>query len=78
MDVIEIAKQRRANLARELSKLDEFIRMGEELTRSAKPGSDAARPAAATGDAAKRTDGAQPSPATVRQFSTDNGAAKTS
>ena len=35
MDVLEIAKQRRESVAKELSKLDEFIRLGEELRKGA-------------------------------------------
>ena len=56
MDVIEIAKTRRSKLSRELAKLDEFIRLGEELCRTV----PAETPA---------TDAAKKEPTTLREFS---------
>lgn len=64
MDVIEIAKQRRTNLAKEIARLDEFIRMGEELSKSAR--SESGRDTAQSGSGGANT---------IRQFSSENAAA---
>ena len=34
MDILEVAKNKRRELAKEIAKLDEFIAMGEELSKS--------------------------------------------
>jgi len=41
-DVIEIAKERRAKLAAEVDRLDEFIQMAEQLVSSSEPESNEA------------------------------------
>lgn len=67
MDVIEIAKQRRGILAKEVAKLDEFIRMGEELSKSSRSPEPQREAAASAGNGG----GAN----TIRQFSAENAAA---
>lgn len=67
MDVIEIAKQRRSNLQRELSKLDEFIRVGEELRKHAGNGSGEGAGEAAGKDAMVKP---------IREFSSENAASR--
>lgn len=64
MDVIEIAKQRRTTLAKEIARLDEFIRLGEELSKSAR--SSEPQQAASGGSGGANT---------IRQFSSENAAA---
>ena len=41
-DVVEIAKERRARLAAEIAKLDEFVRMAEKLVKYNPPKSNRA------------------------------------
>jgi hypothetical protein len=41
-DVVEIAKERRARLAAEIAKLDEFVRMAEKLVKYNPPKSSKA------------------------------------
>lgn len=88
MDVIDIAKQRRSNLAREMAKLDEFIRMGEELRKNAdtRPTGEAGtQPAQAASGASAGQPAAQTAtpngqgggqPNMVRQFAASGSPAK--
>ncbi len=66
-DVVEIAKERRERLAKEIAKLDEFILMAERLVKYTPLKSNTASD---TGDArAARSTG----PAPVRSYSEDSG-----
>lgn len=91
MDVLEIARQRRSALEQEISRLDEFIRMGEELARlGGKPAAEAPRqtaPQATPAEPGQPREQAQakpaekadkPAPNTVRQFSAGSGASASS
>jgi len=70
-DVVELAKERRARLAAEIAKLDEFIHMADMLVKynPAKTGG------AAAGDE-KRGDKQQAGPAIVRPYAASAADAK--
>lgn len=66
MDVLELARQRRAALAKEVAKLEQFIAVGEELSRSggskpAEPAQGSEQPGTASAAAA--------APTPLRQYS---------
>ena len=67
-DVVEIAKERRARLAAEIAKLDEFIRMAEMLVKYNPPKSN--KGTGTDDDKAAKSSG----PSTVRPISGATGA----
>ena len=65
MDLLELAKKRRAAVAKEVEKLDQFIAMGEELAKSAgekAPRSETEKEQSSSGNSEER----EPMP--LRQF----------
>ena len=65
-DVVEIAKERRARLAAEIAKLDDFVHMAEMLVKLSKASeTEDEKAAESTNPEAAETTG----PATVRPFS---------
>lgn len=67
MNVLELAKTRRDALAKEITKLEEFIAFGEELSRS---GTSTPSQTSSDEDSSSDADDDDREPLPLRQFST--------
>lgn len=72
MDVLEIAKERRTALEREIARLSEFIEMGEQLSSSGRIDGDSASAAKSGSNGGAQASGGGAN--TIRQFSSGKSA----